>query len=142
MIGIDTCFLVDLDVCDSPRHTGALVLFKDWRVSGQKLAVYYQVFLEYQHIVTDPKRFKNPLSMEQALERTWFWSEQERVTVLYPDNDSFKRAQVWLSQYKLGRNRLTDTHMAACYASQGVLTLWTANRDDFKVFNVFELLEY
>lgn len=142
MTGIDTCFLVDLDVSDSPLHTGALALFNAWRASGQKLAVYYQVFPEYQHIVTDPKRFKSPLSMTQALERTWFWPEQDRIAVLYPDDDSFKTAQVWLSRYNLGRNRLIDTHMAACYASRGISTLWTAKRDDFKVFGMFELPEY
>lgn len=148
MLGIDTCFLVDLDVTSSPRHSGAVSLFNKWKTeykkSGSKnqLAIYYNVFLEYQHIVTDNKRFTSPLTMEQAIERIWFWTDLDCVNVLYPDDDSFKRAQMWLSMYKLGRKRLIDTHMAACYAENGVTTLWTNNRDDFKIFEVFELPEY
>lgn len=142
MTGIDTCFLVDLDADESPRHEGAVSLFNTWRRTDQYLAVYYNVFLEYQHIITDPKRFATPLSVPEAVERVWYWAEQDRIRVLYPDDNSFKRAQMWLSMYHLGRNRLLDTHMAATYAEQGVTTLWTANVKDFKIFNMFELPRY
>ena len=30
MIGIDTTFLIDLEIADSPRHQAALKLFKKW----------------------------------------------------------------------------------------------------------------
>jgi predicted nucleic acid-binding protein len=78
----------------------------------------------------------------EAVERVWYWAEQDRIRVLYPDDNSFKRAQMWLSMYHLGRNRLLDTHMAAAYAVQGVTTLWTANVKDFEIFNMFELPRY
>lgn len=142
MIGIDTCFLVDLDVASSPRHKNAVSLFKKWLSSNENLYVFYNVFLEYQHIATDSRRFENPLTMEQAIERTWFWSDQERICVLYPDDDSFKRAQLWLSMYKLGRKRLIDTHMASCYASKGVSEIWTANPNDFEIFETFKMKDY
>lgn len=142
MIGIDTCFLVDLDVETSPRHYGAVALFKKWLSTKKDIYVFYNVFLEYQHIVTDSKRFETPLSMEQAIERTWFWIEQERIKVIYPDDSSFKRAQIWLSQHNLGRKRLIDTHMAACYASNGIDEIWTANPKDFEIFETFELKDY
>jgi predicted nucleic acid-binding protein len=142
MIGIDTCFLVDLDAAESPRHAGAEKLFREWLSTEQQLAVCSNVFLEYQHIMTDSKRFTVPLTMSQAIDRTWYWSEQSRIHILYPDDESFKCAQVWLSLYHLGRNRLIDTHMAAIYARAGVTTLWTANAKNFEVFNMFALPEY
>ncbi|MCF0242954.1 MAG: type II toxin-antitoxin system VapC family toxin [Treponema sp.] len=142
MIGIDTCFLVDLDVASSPRHKGAVKLFEKWMATKKEICIFYNVFLEYQHIVTDQHRFENPLSMEQAIERTWFWSEQERIKVIYPDDDSYKRAQIWLNQHHLGRKRLIDTHMAACYAENGVDIIWTANPHDFEVFEVFDVVDY
>lgn len=77
------------------------------------MCIFYNVFLEFQHIVTDAKRFEFPMTMEQAIENVWFWTEQERVKVIYPDDKSFGRAQVWLNRYKLGRKRLIDTHMAS-----------------------------
>jgi len=143
MTGIDTTFLVDLEVRESPRHQGALNLFKSWREERTSLlAVYYHVFLEFQHIVTDLRRFERPLSMKAALERVDFWTNQDRVRIVYPEEASFKRAQLWLSAWNLGRKRLIDTHMAAAYAEAGVDRLLTANPADFAVFETFELPVY
>ena len=142
MIGIDTCFLIDLDIASSPRHNGALSLFQNWLNTNQNMYVFYNVFLEYQHIVTDSKRFSNPLTMAEAIERVEFWTDQERIKIIYPSDYSFKRAQVMLNQYNLGRKRLIDTHMAACYAQEGVSQIWTANPKDFEIFKIFELVEY
>lgn len=142
MIGIDTCFLVDLTMSGSPRHEGALKLFTEWKNTNKRMCIFYNVFLEFQHIVTDAKRFEFPMTMEQAIENVWFWTEQERVKVIYPDDKSFGRAQVWLNQYKLGRKRLIDTHMASCYAENGVDEIWTANAKDFEIYNMFDLPDY
>lgn len=142
MIGIDTCFLVDLTMSGSPRHQGALKFFNEWVKSGKTMCIFYNVLLEFQHIVTDPKRFENPMTMEQAIESTWFWTEQERIKIVYPDSKSFGRAQVWLNQYKLGGKRLIDTHMAACYAEHGVDQIWTSNGKDSEIFQMFELPGY
>ena len=78
MTGIDTSWLVDLEVEESPRHEGALRLFESWR-QGQNslLFVYHYIFLEFLHVITDPARFENSLSMDRAIERVWFWIEQE-----------------------------------------------------------------
>ncbi len=142
MTGIDTCFLVDLTMSGSPRHEGAMTLFNRWKKTNKNLCIFYNVFLEFQHIVTDAKRFENPMTMEQAMNQVWFWKEQDRIKVIFPDDKSFGRAQVWLNQYKLGRKRLIDTHMASCYAENGVDEIWTANPKDFEIFNMFELTDY
>lgn len=142
MVGIDTCFLVDLEVLESPRHDGAVALFEKWRRTDRQIAIHEQVFLEYEHIITDAKRFTAPLSMSEAINRVWFWTSQERVKVIYNTEDSFGRAQAWLSQFRLGRNRIIDTNIAAAYAEACVTELWTANRKDFEIFNMFDLPEY
>ena len=95
MIGVDTTWLIDLEITDSPRHEGALQLFEKWRSQkNSMLAIYYQSFLEFQHVVTDSKRFNSPLTMEQALERCWFWIDQERIKIIYPGETSLKRSQL------------------------------------------------
>ena len=139
MTGIDTTFLIDLEIADSPRHEGALKLFEKWRAEKHSvLAIFNQTFLEFQHVITDGKRFNTPLSMEQAIDRTWFWIDQERIKVIYPDDNSLKRSLLWMNMYKLGRKRIQDTHMAAA----GVLELWTANPKDFEIFETFDLVDY
>ena len=143
MTGIDTTFLIDLEIADSPRHEGALRLFEKWRAEKHSiLAIFNQTFLEFQHVITDGKRFNTPLSMEQAIERTWFWIDQERIKVIYPDDNSLKRSLLWMNMYKLGRKRIQDTHMAAAYAEAGVSELWTANPKDFEIFETFDLVDY
>lgn len=143
MIGIDTTFLIDLEISDSPRHEGAMKLFQQWRSEKHSvLAIFNQTFLEFQHVVTDSRRFNSPLTMKQAVERTWFWLDQERVKIIYPNDDSLKRAQIWLSMYNLGRKRIQDTHLAAAYAESGVSTIWTANPADFEIFETFDLESY
>mgnify|MGYP002621069857 CR=1 FL=1 len=143
MIGVDTTFLIDLEIVDSPRHEGAMRLFNDWlKEKHSTLTIFNQTFLEFQHVITDPRRFNFPLSMEQAVERSWFWAEQERVNVVFPTEDSLRRAFLWTNMYKLGRNRIQDTHLAASFAESGVSELWTANPSDFEIFDTFELVNY
>ena len=143
MIGIDTTFLIDLEIADSPRHQAALKLFKKWLSEKHSvLAIYNQSFLEFQHVITDSKRFNSPLTMEEAIERSWFWIDQERIKIIYPTESSFKRALLWCNMYKLGRKRIQDTHMAAAFAEAGVSELWTANPSDFEIFETFDLVDY
>ncbi|HCM27714.1 MAG: hypothetical protein A2Z99_12300 [Treponema sp. GWB1_62_6] len=143
MTGIDTSFLVDLEVIESPRHAGALRYFEDWRRDSDNLfAVYDHVFLEFMHIVTDPKRFDSPLSFPEALVRSHFWMRQRRVRIVHQSAESFEQARIWTVAFKLGRKRIIDTHMAAAYRSAGVTALLTANPDDFRAFDAFELPAY
>jgi len=143
LIGIDTTFLIDLEIADSPRHQAALKLFNKWLSEKHSvLAVYNQTFLEFQHVITDSKRFNSPLSMEKAIERSWFWIDQERIKIIYPTESSLKRALLWCNMYKLGRKRIQDTHMAAAFAEAGVSELWTANPADFEIFETFDLVDY
>lgn len=132
-----------LEIIDSPRHKGALKLFKKWQKEKHSvLAIFNQSFLEFQHVITDSRRFFSPLSMEQAVERTWFWLDQERVKIIYPSENSLKRALLWTNMFKLGRKRIQDTHIAAAFAEAGVTELWTANPSDFEIFESFDLIDY
>ena len=142
MIGVDTTWLVDLEVPDSPRHEGAVKLFNKWRKGKSILLFYYQSFLEFQHIITDNRRFNKPLTMEQALDRSWYWIDQDRIKVIYPNESSFKRAQLWMAMYKLGRKRIIDTQLAASFIEAGVTQIYTANPSDFEIFEAFELIDY
>ena len=143
MIGIDTCFLVDLYWGDSPRHSNAISIFnREASAPDVELALYYNCFNEFLHVITDAKRFENPFTMKEGLSVIDEWCNLDRVRVLYPNDSSVKRAVTWLSMYKLGRNRINDTQMAAAYISNGVFSIITANPSDFTVFDVFDLVDY
>ena len=143
LIGIDTCFLVDLYWEDSPRHENAVALFKKIaNDKSQEIAVYFNCFNEFLHVITDARRFENAFTMKEALAVIDEWCDLDRVQVLYPNDSSFKRTVAWFSMYKLGRNRIADTQMAAAYISNGVFEFITANPKDFEVFEMFKIQDY
>lgn len=142
MIGLDSCFLIDLYWEDSPRHAAVLKKFNDIAASGQDVCVYYNCFNEFIHVITDKKRFENAFSMEEALSVVDEWRDFENVKILFPDEQSFGRTVAWLSVYKLGRNRLNDTNMAASYVHSRVSSVITANPKDFEIFSELKIIRY
>lgn len=143
MTGIDTTFLIDLEILESPRHERAVRIFNEWRAEkNPQLVIFSHVFNEFLHVITDERRFLQPVPMEKAIERCWFWIDQERVKVVYSDDDSLKRELLWMSMHSLGRKRINDTAMAAAYAQAGVSKIITANPADFEVLDTFEIITY
>ena len=137
--GIDTTFLVQVEIREVPGHEAA----RAWLDSAlaknpQPLALAPQVLTEFVHVVTDPRRFATPLSMEEALGKAQGWWEACEVRLIYPSLDSTRLALLWLRQHRLGRKRLLDTQLAATYYSEGITRLLTLNMSDFEVFGVFQ----
>jgi hypothetical protein len=68
-----------------------------------------QVLAEFIHIVTDPRRFTEPLDMTaaQQLAEQW-WTARETVRIS-PDDAATRQFLAWLQQFSLGRKRLLDT---------------------------------
>lgn len=143
MTGIDTCFLIDLYWQDSPRNKNARKFYSRLAEDESiKIAVYFNCFNEFLHVITDAKRFENPLSVKEAVNIIDLWCDLDRITVLYPDDTVFKRTIAWMNMFNLGRNRINDTQMAACYLSNNITSIITANPKDFEIFQSFELMNY
>ena len=143
MTAIDTTFLIDLYWLKSPRHNGAVNLFKKIFIEEkEEVVIFSYVFNEFIHKITDSKIFDNCISVKEAVLITDTWRSMENVKIVYVTEESFVRFLAWLNMYSLGRNRLNDTGMAACYASCGASRLITANASDFETFRCFELVKY
>lgn len=147
MIAIDTTFLIDLYWLSSPRHEAAVNMFNELadengKYKDQEILVYYNCFNEFLHVITDTRRFEKAINMSDALEIVEQWRDLERLRIVFPDETSYVRTLTWLSIYELGRNRLNDTSMAACYVTQGASKLLTANPKDFEVFEVIDCFGY
>lgn len=137
--GIDTTFLVQVEVREVRGHTAA----RQWLDEAlaehpQPLALAPQVLTEFVHVVTDPRRFESPLGMEEALSKAQGWWEAREVKPIYPSLDSTRLALLWMRQHRLGRKRLLDTQLAATYYAAGITRLLTVNRSDFEIFHVFQ----
>jgi predicted nucleic acid-binding protein len=141
-VAIDTDFLVAVEISDHLFHKPADAVLSRLLEEGHKLAVAPQMLAEFVHVVTDSKRLKDPLSMEEALARAEYWWQAREVVRFYPEGDAVSTWIEWLREHRLGRKRLLDTMLAASACSQGISMIVTNNEKDFKVFGSFEILTY
>ena len=133
--GVDTTFLVQLEIRESASHAPAREFLEESILSaGHSLALAPQVLLEFVHVVTDAKRFERPLSMNGALKRADFWWGAREVQPVYPDIEAVRLFFHWMERYRLGRKRLLDTFLAATYAVNGVAEIISSKARDYGIF--------
>lgn len=140
MIGADTTFLVQLELIEAPAHHAAHQLLQRAILQPQvALALAPQVLAEFVHIVTDPRRFQKPLTMDEAVAKALFWWNSVEVRHVFPTDDSVRLALDWVHRHQLGRKRILDTQLAATLWTAGIQRLVTSNPSDFKLLG-FETL--
>jgi predicted nucleic acid-binding protein len=142
VVGLDTTFLVHLEVQEAEAHAAAMeVLRRDILGRDREAALAPQVLAEFVHVVTDPRRFERPLSMAQALAKANFWWNAGEVERVFPDEQVVRRFLAWMQEHGLGRKRLLDTLLAATYYESGITRVVTSNARDYRVFGVFDPIE-
>ena len=142
MIGIDTTFLVQLEIRESQSHGAAMEVLRHRILArDREAALAPQVLTEFVHIATDPRRFERPLSVDQAVGKARFWWNAREVARVFPDEDSVAQFLAWMRGHGLGRKRLLDTMLAATYYGSGITVIATSNARDYRTFGVFELIE-
>jgi predicted nucleic acid-binding protein len=135
--GIDTSFLVAVEVGSHAEHVHARAQFQKFLKAGDMFALAPQVLAEFIHIVTDPRRFSAPLELEQAIERAEIWWNATEVVHIFSTAESTLLFLNWLNEHRLGRKRLLDTMFASTLLAGEVASLLTLNRDDFEIFGSF-----
>lgn len=135
--GIDTSFLVAVEVGSHADHARARAQFQKLLKAGDSFAIAPQILAEFIHIVTDPRRFSAPLELEQAVERAELWWNAVEVIPVFPTTDSSLLFLGWLAEHRLGRKRLLDTMLASTFLANNVTSVLTLNRDDFEIFGKF-----
>jgi predicted nucleic acid-binding protein len=140
--GIDTDFLVAVEIREHPFHHPADALLHSLLADGHDFAIAPQTLAEFIHIVTDPKRMPQPLTMADAIARAEHWWQAEEVVRVFPEGRAVSDFLGWLSSHRLGRKRLLDTLLAATFQQAGVKRLITNNDRDFKVFGSFEIVSF
>jgi predicted nucleic acid-binding protein len=135
--GLDTGFLVAAEVREHSEHVGARATLTQVLSAGDLIAIAPQVLAEFIHVVTDPRRFTQPLDMSAARRVAEQWWTARDVVQALPDAGAVRQFLTWLRQFSLGRKRLLDTLLAATYHQAGIQSLLTTNQADSLVFGVF-----
>jgi predicted nucleic acid-binding protein len=135
--GLDTGFLVALELAEHADHAAARQLLATLISNGDLLAVAAQVMAEFMHIATDSRRFTKPLDMATANQVSQRWWTAKEVVHVFPDSGATQTFFAWLNQFSLGRKRILDTLLAATFHQAGIQSVLTTNPKDFAVFAVF-----
>lgn len=135
MIGLDTSFIVAFEIAEHEKHEAARTFALERREEGFALST--QILTEFCHIVTDPRRFSQPLVMQEAVHAARRWWHSKEVTIIDADEASGERFLMLMSRHELGRKHLLDTMLAATYLSADVHVIVTLDTRDFGSFAEF-----
>jgi predicted nucleic acid-binding protein len=136
--GIDTGFLVAAEVMEHADHSATRVKLAELNVAGDELAIAPQVLAEFIHVVTDSKRFAQPLETSVAINLAEQWWTARDVRQVLPTDAAMRQFLEWMRQHSLGRKRLLDTLLAATYSQAGITAVLTTNPRDFTIFGCFQ----
>ncbi len=135
--GLDTGFLVAAEVVEHSDHAAARQILARLVATGDRVAIAPQVLAEFIHVVTDPRRFAQPLRMDEARHIAQQWWTARDVDRVFPNEAATQQFLAWLGQFSLGRKRLLDTLLAATYHQAGIPSILTTNPADFATFGIF-----
>jgi len=138
--GIDTGFLVAAEIIEHPNHLAARAKLAALLTAGDRFVLAPQVLAEFIHIITDPRRFTAPLSIDSARDIAQKWWTAKEISHASPDAVAVDQFFIWHRMHRLGRKRLLDTLLAATYRSAGVSSLLTTNPNDFIILGGFQCL--
>lgn len=140
-VAIDTDFLVRLSIAGHPGRSVAAELRDRHLAAGDRFALAPQVAYEFVHVVTDPRRFTEPLAMTEALRVARAWWEGAEVDPLLPEDETVPRFFELMAKHQLGRKRVLDTALASACLAAEVTHLITGNADAYRVFPELVLIE-
>ena len=140
MIGIDTNILVALAIGSHPLHHQTSCHTQRQQDQGRHFVLTPLIIAEFLHLVSDTRRMNPALEIADASEWIQTWIVAMKAQVVYENEASTKLCLHWLRDFKLGRKRIHDTHLASTLHCHGINRLLTYNIKDFNVFGVFELI--
>lgn len=88
--GFDTSFLVAAEVAEHAEHPAARARLQALRQAGDTFALAPQVLAEFVHLITDAKRFSQPLAMNEALDRAEIWWNAPEIEQITPDAEAMR----------------------------------------------------
>lgn len=139
VLALDTDVLVGWLHRESEHHEASRRLIESELSDGEtRLGLTAQVLFELVHVVTDGRRFENPLPMEDALglvEELWQSPDADRIAA--PPRVLARTLEL-LREHRLGRKRILDTALAATLETAGIRRLATWNPGDYKIFGFLE----
>jgi len=97
--------------------------------SGGPWAIPWPCVHEFLSIVTNPRIWRKPTTLKQALDQVEAWIESPGLTLLAETGDHWPALRETLSRTRTSGPKVHDARVAAIATTHGVRELWTADRD-------------
>src|SRR6185312_13852576 len=94
--GIDTGFLVAAEVIEHAEFAAARQTLTRLIAAGDRIAIAPQVLAEFIHIVTDSRRFSQPLAMPAALQVALSWWTAHETFGVFAEAAATRQFLAWI----------------------------------------------
>ncbi|GMU56429.1 MAG: hypothetical protein AMXMBFR33_55750 [Candidatus Xenobia bacterium] len=141
-IVVDANILIYARVSDFPEHESARRALEAALVDATgRVVLTVGILHEVLHILTDGRRFGNPMSMADGIDFIRTYLGRTNIAVLPTQEVDLENALSLVEQFRLGRGRISDALLAATARRYGIRRLMTHNVRDFAVFPFLEVID-
>jgi len=129
MIAVDTNILVYAHRADAPFHESARVSVASLAEGRAAWAIPWPCIHEFIGLVTRPRVFQPPTSLDGALDQVEIWTASPSLVLLGEGGAYWSELAKILRASRVVGSQVHDARIAALCLSHGVRELWTADRD-------------
>jgi uncharacterized protein len=129
VIAVDTNVLVAASRDDAPGHALARPAIARLAESPDPWAIPWPCVHEFLAVVTHPRIFDPPTSLELALDHVDAWVESPSLVVLAETANYWPQLRTVLVASQVIGPRVHDARIAALCLVHGIEELWTQDRD-------------
>jgi len=129
VIAVDTNILVYAHRKDSEWNEVAHARLAELAASHATWTIPWPCIHEFISVVTHPRIYSPPSSLESALAQVAAWMESPSLVLISEDGDYWEHLQLLANDAKLRGSAIHDARVAALCRLHGVRELWTADRD-------------
>ena len=133
MTAVDTNVLVYAHRADMPQHAEAFRRLSELMTGGGTWAIPWPCVHEFYNVVTNPRRFRTPTPIPDALEQVRRWRSHPEIRLISEADDHFDRLVGLVRAGQVVGPKVHDARIAAICLSRGVTELWSTDRD-FSLF--------
>jgi toxin-antitoxin system PIN domain toxin len=139
--GVDTNVLIYAHIASFSQHQGAKRHLEGFLAEPDAVLVIVPIVLhELVHVITDRRRFDEPVSVAEAVALARLYLNRSNVECVDIGASSLERTFTLVEAHGLGRNRIADTLLVATLLENGVEELITCNDADFRIFEEISCL--
>ncbi len=129
MIAVDTNVLVYAHRSDSEWHDRAATRVRELAEGRPAWALPWPCVHEFLSIVTHPRIYDPPSTLDQAIAQVEAWMESPSVVLLAETGEQWGLLRTLVLEGRVLGPRVHDARIAALCLAHGVRELWTVDRD-------------